>query len=197
MTVSASRIIGMCYNKLHSNPGYTRACARKERVRAKMNEHPCRDQPQPLRSADLVAFLDAQPDIVAAYLFGSQAKGQTAPRSDVDVAILLTPISDPLIAGERQLALMDELERFADREVDVVILNVAPPILQHQVLKHGRLLYERSLAARVEFEVRAGQIYADLKPMYDFHTRDLLQKIKEVGLSGRRRRPRRPAQIAR
>lgn len=70
--------------------------------------------------------------------------------------------------GDRQLQLMDEMERFTDREVDVVILNTAPPVLQHQVLRHGRLLYERDRQARVDFEVRAGKIYADLKPMYDF-----------------------------
>jgi predicted nucleotidyltransferase len=86
----------------------------------------------------------------------------------VDTAILLADASDPMAVGDRQLQLMGELERFADREVDVVMLNTAPPILQHQVLASGRLLYERDRRARVEFEVRAGKIYADLKPMYDF-----------------------------
>lgn len=83
---------------------------------------------------------------------------------------------------------MGELERFADREVDVVILNTAPPILQNQVLRYGRLLYERDRKTRVEFEVRAGKIYTDLKPMNDFFTRVLLGEIREVGLGGRRRR---------
>jgi len=55
--------------------------------------------------------------------------------------------------------------------VDVVILNTALPILQHQVLVSGQLLYERDRRTRVNFEVRAGKIYADLKPMYDFFER--------------------------
>ena len=114
----------------------------------------------------------------------------------MDIAILLSRLPD-VLAGEpdRQLQLMGDLEQFADREVDVVILNTAPPILCHQVLSKGRRLYERDKLARVEFEVRAGEIYADLKPMYDFFTRDLLRKIKEVGLGGRRRGRREPAQI--
>ena len=32
---------------------------------------------------------------------------------------------------------------FADREVDVVILNTAPPVLKDQVLRYGRRIYER------------------------------------------------------
>lgn len=153
-------------------------------------------RPPRLDETGLVAFLATQPDVVAAYLFGSLVEERATPHSDVDTAILLSD-ADPVTAGERQLQLMGELERFADRGVDVVILNIAPPILQHQVLRHGRLLYERDRRARVDFEVRAGQIYTDLKPMYDFHTRDLLQKIKEVGLGGRRRRHRQPAKAAR
>ncbi|MEA3397844.1 MAG: nucleotidyltransferase domain-containing protein [Chloroflexota bacterium] len=163
------------------------------------NEGIRRKQPQPpqVDEVGLADFMATQPDVVAAYLFGSLAEGRATSYSDVDTAILLTAASDPLTAGDRQLQLMGELERFADREVDVVMLNTAPPILQHQVLRHGRLLYERDRRARVDFEVRAGQVYADLKPMYDFHTRDLLQKIKEVGLGERRRHRRQPAKIAR
>ncbi len=158
-----------------------------------------------LDETGLVAFLATQPDIVAAYLFGSMAQGRAAAHSDIDIAVLLNRIPDGVVcdgeilptgATDRRLALMVEFRRFADREVDVVILNVAPIILQNQVLRYGRRLYESDRRARVDYEVRAGQIYADLKPMYDFHTRDLLQKIKEVGLGGRRKRHPQPAALA-
>ncbi|MFQ6100787.1 MAG: nucleotidyltransferase domain-containing protein [Anaerolineae bacterium] len=140
-----------------------------------------------LDETGLVAFLATQPDVIAAYLFGSLAEGRAKSHSDVDTAILFADASDPLAVGDRQLQLMGELERFADREVDVVILNTAPPILQHQVLKHGRLLYERDRQARVEFEVRAGQVYADLQPMRHFFKRALFREIQEGGLGERRR----------
>jgi len=136
--------------------------------------------------AGLADFLSTQPDVVAAYLFGSLAEGRATPHSDVDTAILLAEASDPTIVGDRQLQLMGELERFADREVDVVMLNTAPPVLQHQVLRHGRLLYERDRRTRVDFEVRAGQVYADLQPMRDFFRRALFQEIREGRFGGRR-----------
>jgi predicted nucleotidyltransferase len=144
----------------------------------------------------LTEYLAVQPDLIAVYLFGSRATGRARAESDVDVAVLLDE-EDSVVRFERRLRVANEVEDIVGRPVDLIVLNDAPPILQHQVLKHGRLLYERDRRARVAFEVRAGQIYADLKPMYDFHTRDLMRKIKEVGLSGRRRHHRQPTETSR
>ncbi len=145
-------------------------------------------QPPVLHEGDLVAFLETQGDIVAAYLFGSLAQGRAHPRSDVDIAILLSRVPDePGGTTDRQLQLMGEFRRFADREVDVVMLNTASPIPCHQVLRGGKLLHEGNRAARVDFEVRAGKIYADLQPMRDYFSGVLLAEIREVGLGGRRR----------
>ena len=152
-----------------------------------VSESTRRKQPEPPRldEAGLVAFLATQPDVVAAYLFGSLAGGRVTPHSDVDIAILFIAAADPLVMGDGQLQLMGEVEQFADREVDVVILNIAPPVLRHQVLRHGRLLYERDRRARVEFEVRAGQVYADLRPARAFFKEALFREIREVGLGGK------------
>lgn len=136
----------------------------------------------------LLEYLAAQPDVVAAYLFGSVAEGRAHPRSDVDIAVLLAADLDEETRFDRRLRLGWEAESIVGRRTDLVVLNDAPPRLQHQVLKHGRLIYERDQAARVEFEVRAGKIYADLKPMYDFFKAALFREIREVGLGRRRRR---------
>jgi predicted nucleotidyltransferase len=143
----------------------------------------------------LLEYLAAQPDVVAAYIFGSVAQGRARPQSDVDIAVLLAADLDEETRFDRRLRLGWEVERLIGRQTDLVVLNDAPPLLQHQVLKHGRLIFERDRAARVEFEVRAGQIYADLKPMYDFFTEVLFKEIREVGLGGRRRRNRREVDV--
>jgi predicted nucleotidyltransferase len=145
--------------------------------------------------SSLLEYLAAQPDVVAAYVFGSVAQGRARPQSDVDIAVLLAADLDEETRFDRRLRLGWEVERLIGRPTDLVVLNDAPPLLQHQVLKHGRLIFERDRAARVEFEVRAGQIYADLKPMYDFFTEVLFKEIREVGLGGRRRRNRREVDV--
>ena len=144
-------------------------------------------QSSPIDLENLRRFLSTRPDVIAAYLFGSVARGRAGPRSDVDIAVLLEEGLEPFERFERRLRLMGELEAFCGREVDVVVLNDVTPVLQHQVLRYGRLLYEKDHMARVAFEVQVQRTYADLKPMYEFHTRVLFKRIKEVGLGWRKR----------
>jgi predicted nucleotidyltransferase len=134
----------------------------------------------------LVDYLTTQPDVLAAYLFGSHAAGKARPGSDVDLAVLLSE-QDASQRFERRLRLMGEVEdALARRPADVVVLNDAPPLLTYQALREGRLIFERDRAARVEFEVRAGQIYTDLIPMRRFFQEALFHEIKESGLGGRK-----------
>jgi len=66
-------------------------------------------RPPRLDETGLVAFLATQPDVVAAYLFGSLAEERATPHSDVDIAILLADGSDPMVVGDRQLQLADDV----------------------------------------------------------------------------------------
>jgi predicted nucleotidyltransferase len=50
----------------------------------------------------LVSFFQtARRDVVAAYLFGSAARGEDTPRSDVDIAVLFEPPPSPTLEGGR------------------------------------------------------------------------------------------------
>ena len=115
--------------------------------------------------AGLAAYFAGQTDVIAAYLFGSIARGQANRLSDVDIAVLLNSSVDEEAALERQLKLMIDMDHFADREVQVVILNRAAPLLAYQVIRDGRLLFERDRAERIAFDVRAMKLYFDLQPM--------------------------------
>lgn len=136
----------------------------------------------PLDVEALVAYLNWQPDVVAVYLFGSVARERVGPRSDVDVAVLLRDGLSSEEMFEQRLQLLGDLGSFSDREVDVVVLNTAPLLLQQQVLKYGRVIYERDSLARIRFEVRARKLYFDLRPLRDFYRPVLFREIKEIGL---------------
>ncbi|MGC8781191.1 MAG: type VII toxin-antitoxin system MntA family adenylyltransferase antitoxin [Anaerolineae bacterium] len=139
--------------------------------------------------AGLAAYFADQADVMAAYLFGSTARGEANHLSDVDIAVLLDPVVEGEAAVERQLQLMIDLDRFADREVQVLILNHAAPLLAYQVIRDGKLLFERDRAGRIAFEVRAMKLYFDLQPMLALQDRALLTRIQEAGLGkGRRSR---------
>lgn len=107
---------------------------------------------------------------MAAYLFGSEARGSARSDSDVDVAVLLRQPPPTTLEG-LQLDLAAEIERKIGREVDLVVLNRAPPDLVHRVLRDGRLLLEADRAGRIAFEVRARNEYFDLLPILERYRR--------------------------
>ena len=134
----------------------------------------------------LAAFLACQLDVKVAYLFGSLANGRARLGSDVDIAILLADATDILAVAERRLRLMTAVEQFAKGDVDVVILNRASPLLQHEVLRTRHVIYERTQKARVDFEVLAGKIYADEQYHRDFFTQAIFAELREGRFGGRR-----------
>lgn len=77
-----------------------------------------------------------------AYLFGSLARGNDARQSDVDIAVLLERLPGDLLGFT--LTLIDELSAALGDRVDLVLLNESPPLLRHQVIKHGLVIYSKS-----------------------------------------------------
>jgi predicted nucleotidyltransferase len=71
-------------------------------------------------------------------LFGSAARGQTGPRSDIDLAVLYDGRIDPVELTNRITQLLKT------DAADVVDLRAASPLLQMAALRDGVVLYERS-----------------------------------------------------
>ena len=113
---------------------------------------------------DLSALLAASPaEVVAAYVFGSVARGEADARSDIDVAVLLAgPV--PSCLDGLPYSLERRLELALRRTVQVVVLNTAPPELVARVLRDGSVLLDRDRPLRIRFEVRARNLYFDLQP---------------------------------
>lgn len=141
--------------------------------------------------AKLATFLAGQADVVLAYLFGSTAKRENDPLSDLDVAVLLSETMEGRQVLERKLRLIQQVGALSPREVDLILLNETSPLLAYEVVRHGRLLHERTRHERNAFEVQTRKVFFDVKPMLHFHSRALLKRIKEDGLGSRQRgRPR-------
>jgi predicted nucleotidyltransferase len=124
-------------------------------------------------------------EIQAAYIFGSVATGRARPGSDVDVAVLVDRRVRPSQMLKYRLRLMADLGSALRRsDVEVVILNDASPLLAHRVLSRGKLVFERSASARVQFQVRTAGRYLDLIPMFETHIRYLKKKVREGRIVG-------------
>ncbi|OQB51047.1 MAG: Nucleotidyltransferase domain protein [Deltaproteobacteria bacterium ADurb.Bin151] len=100
--------------------------------------------------------------LAAAYLFGSTVTGRKRPGSDLDLAI----ITKKTISGRERLKMETDLAGRLGRDVDLVVFGQASALLQHQILKHGRLIYENDPAERVRQEVQARNEYMDTRHLF-------------------------------
>lgn len=124
-------------------------------------------------------------EIQAAYIFGSVAQGRTRPDSDIDIAVLLDRPPANARALRYRLTLAGELGAALQRnDVQLVILNDAPPLLAHRVLSRGILVFERSRAGRVRFQVATARRYEDVVPTMERHVARLKQDVREGRVGG-------------
>ena len=121
---------------------------------------------------NLEVFSLQQEDFLLVFLFGSFARGSTTDESDVDVAIMFEKVPDFYEVND----IKDKLWRSVRREVDILILNTASPIIKMQVLRYG-LLVKRDKRAYNDFFVSTLKQYYDLKY--------LRKEIEENLLKGR------------
>jgi predicted nucleotidyltransferase len=122
--------------------------------------------PEKLRS--LVAGAPA--DVVAVYLYGSQARGTASPDSDIDLGLLLREAPPPKLRSTAR-KIESDVERAVHLPAEAVVMNTASPDLVHRILRDGILLLDRDRAARLRFEVQARNEYFDLAPIRRLYRR--------------------------
>ena len=116
------------------------------------------------------ATIEDVPGTVAVYVFGSVARDNDGPASDVDIAVLFDQVPPSTLMGPR-LSLEGRLEQALGRPVDLVVLNTASADLVHRVLRDGDLVVDRDRARRIRFEVAKRNEFFDLQPIRDAYRR--------------------------
>ena len=88
----------------------------------------------------IVACLKSIPEVERIHLFGSRARGDAAPRADLDIAVTC-----PTASRKQWLRIWDLVEH-ADTLlfVDLVRLEAASAELKARILREGKIIYERS-----------------------------------------------------
>ncbi len=101
----------------------------------------------------LVEHLSKVSGLQAAWLFGSRARGDARPTSDIDVGVLIAPEEVP--AGLESFGLGESLTvalGLPSGAIDLLELRGTSPLIAHRVLIDGRLLLDGDPAARISFQ---------------------------------------------
>ncbi|HVT15447.1 MAG TPA: nucleotidyltransferase domain-containing protein [Thermoanaerobaculia bacterium] len=128
-----------------------------------------------------MALLDQMRDVLAsvpavrfATVFGSQARGQERAGSDIDIGLLLDPDTPEL-----RVKIEAELGRAAKRQVDLVFLDSAPPLLRFEIARDGVLLVARDRNDWVDFRTRAMLDWWDWAPTARLIDEAAIRRLRE------------------
>ena len=130
-----------------------------------------------LLAAAREALLSALPDAWAIDVFGSFARAEEWPASDLDLAVLLPPAR----RIEHLLEVIREVSRRVHRDVDIVDLRRAGDVLRREVLMEGRLLYVAEPDQVLAWEAAAMSRYARHRE----EIRDILADFRKTGVGYR------------
>lgn len=135
----------------------------------------------PLDIQRAARVLESRPEILAAYLYGSYAKGCPGAQSDVDVAVLLRERRGRLnrIRPTYEADLANTIGAAVERSpVEVIVLNIAPPLLAREALR-GRRFFVREPRLVTHAEYRIRQRYLDtahLRALQDRSLDDIIRR---------------------
>ena len=94
--------------------------------------------------------------------FGSLARGDATASSDADVAYA----SDRPLALMEEAAMAVELSALFKKEVDLVNIKTASPMLARNIFKDGVPAYERERGLFADYLARSMRIYEETMPLY-------------------------------
>lgn len=132
----------------------------------------------------LAPIFESTPNVVVAYLFGSHARGQAGPLSDVDLAVLLSGQPDEHACFEARLDIAGRVMTGLQRnDVDVAILNQSPLALRYRVIRDGQIVFCRNHTARIAFTAQTLMAYLDYQPALKVFERATLNRAQKGELT--------------
>jgi uncharacterized protein len=129
-----------------------------------------------------IAAVLARHPVLFAYVFGSAARGDAGPTSDVDVAVRFRDEVSERQRLDRCLDVGVDLARELGTEVDVVDLEQAPLRLAGRILTERVVVIGHDEPARVRYEVELFPRYID----FEHHARLLDQELLAATAAGER-----------
>ena len=130
------------------------------------------------RLPEVIQAIKMRSEVIALYAFGSVAKKELKPLSDLDFAILLAGQLNRQQRFEKHLELIGLFnDVLRTDEVDLILMNDAPLRFCHTILKSGKLLYCNNKSDLIDICDKVVANYLDFKFFRDSFDNTFLEGI--------------------
>ncbi len=121
----------------------------------------------------IIKYLSQEMGAVLIIIFGSSVTNKVRPDSDIDIAFLSEnkPVSIDIFSSAQQLSYL------LKKDADLIDLAQVSPVMQVQILKNGKIIYDAKPYFRKEFFMLALKKYARLNE----ERKAIIEKIQERG----------------
>ena len=134
------------------------------------------------RVSRIISVVSGNQDVLALYLFGSGVQNRLKPLSDLDFGILLSRRFDKKQRFEKQIELIGKFnDFFGTDEIDLVVLNDAPPRASYNIIRDGKLLFLRDKKAVIDFREQVSKYYLDFRYFREAFDRTFIEGIGYYG----------------
>ncbi len=123
---------------------------------------------------ELLAKVRQDEDVLAVFLFGSVARQEQTPLSDMDICLVLMPQPIPLEPLSPSRKRLNYLEHSL---LDIRIFQQLPLYVRRRILKEGQVLFARDETLLYELALRTAQAFEDFKRIYNSY----LEEVAIVG----------------
>ena len=113
------------------------------------------------------------PEVIAAYHFGSSARRR--PARDLDIGLFVDRPARASIDLEAIVTRLASLTGRGPDDFDVRVVNDADPVFLGNLMRDGKLCFERDRESRIAFEVMAMNSWLDFQPAWDRLRRGTLE----------------------
>jgi predicted nucleotidyltransferase len=135
-----------------------------------------RELPESLINS-VVEFCRENENIKAAFIFGSYGSKYQQESSDLDIAVLFE--NSPDFMEQMEIAAELELKLTQSIEVDLINLNKADLVMQHEIVTEGIKIYSKNDIETADFIEYVYKFGPDARIFVNKFTEDYMQGIKE------------------
>lgn len=121
-----------------------------------------RREPKTQLIDELKTFFITRQEVLFAWLFGSYARGCSNSYSDLDIAIYVKD-RGLLHDIDWYLGLKSDLMVLTHKEIDLIILNTAKPLVKHEANMKKVVLLSRDALFEAEYSLRIIKEYNDAR----------------------------------